>query len=52
VANQSWISITGASSGAGNGAITFSVKPYIGHAVTRIGTITIGDETFSIRQSR
>jgi glucose/arabinose dehydrogenase len=52
VANQSWISITGAASGAGNGAISFSVKPYSGHAITRVGTITIGDEKFSIRQSR
>ena len=52
VAHQSWITLTGASSGTGNGNITYSVAPYIGHALTRAGTITVGDETFSIRQSR
>jgi hypothetical protein len=52
VTHDSWITITGASSGAGNGNIAYSVAPYIGHAVTRVGTITVGDETFSVRQSR
>jgi hypothetical protein len=46
------MTISGASSGTGNGEITFSVAPYVGHARTRIGTMTIGDETFTIRQSR
>ena len=52
VPHQSWITVTGAPNGTGNGNITYSVAPYIGHAVTRVGTITVGDETFSIRQSR
>jgi glucose/arabinose dehydrogenase len=50
--HASWMTISGASSGTGNGEITFSVAPYVGHARTRIGTMTIGDETFTIRQSR
>jgi hypothetical protein len=52
VPRDSWITISGASSAAGNGIVTYAVAPYIGHARTRIGTITIGDETFTIRQSR
>src|SRR5262245_52872241 len=52
VSHQSWITLTGSSSSAGNGTITYTVKPYGGHAVTRVGAITVGDETLTIRQSR
>ena len=48
----SWITITGPGSGTGNGVITYRVAPYVGHARARTGTITIGDETFSVKQSR
>ena len=48
----SWISITGTSSGSGNGTIRYTVAPYKGHAITRTGRITIGDQVFSVKQTR
>jgi hypothetical protein len=48
----SWISITGTASGSGDGTIRYTVAPYKGHAMARTGRITIGDQVFSVRQSR
>jgi glucose/arabinose dehydrogenase len=50
--HSSWITIDSTASGAGSGTVVYTVAPYKGHVVARIGTITIGDATYSIRQSR
>ncbi|MBS1811226.1 MAG: hypothetical protein JST84_23890 [Acidobacteria bacterium] len=46
--NDSWIVITQAS-GSGNGTVNFSVATNAGSA--RIGTITVGGQTFTVNQS-
>jgi all-beta uncharacterized protein len=48
----SWITVTSVSTGGGSGAVTYTVAPYKGHARTRTGLITVGDQVFSVRQSR
>ncbi len=45
--NASWIKITSALSGAGNGSISFSVEPT---AVPRSGRISVGGQTFNVLQ--
>jgi glucose/arabinose dehydrogenase len=52
IADASWIRIDNGGRGSGNGTVTFSVAPYIGHVRRRVGTIMVGTETFSIEQSR
>lgn len=47
--NNSWITITGGSSGSGNGTVNYSVASNSGSA--RSGTITIEDQTFSVNQA-
>jgi hypothetical protein len=47
--NASWITITGGSSGTGNGTVTYSVTANTGSA--RNGTITIASQTFTINQA-
>jgi hypothetical protein len=44
-----WISLTGRTSGTGNGTVTFSVPSNIGAA--RSGDLTIGDQTVSVHQA-
>lgn len=44
-----WISLTGRSSGTGNGTVTFSVPSNIG--VARSGDLTIGNQTVSVHQA-
>ena len=51
-ASASWIRINSVSSPSGNGTVTYTVAPYKGHARTRTGVITVGDQLFSVRQSR
>jgi hypothetical protein len=46
--NAPWITVTAGASGAGNGAVSFSVASNPGEA--RSGTITIAGLTFTIRQ--
>jgi hypothetical protein len=46
--NASWISVTGGNNGNGNGTINYSVTANSGSA--RNGTITIGNQTFSVSQ--
>jgi hypothetical protein len=48
--SASWITITSATSGSGNGQITYSVSANPGTS-SRNGTITIGGETFTITQA-
>jgi hypothetical protein len=50
--NVSWITISGGSSGSGNGAVTYAVAPYTGHPKNRNGTATIAGQTFSVKQSK
>jgi hypothetical protein len=50
--HSSWITIDSTASGAGSGTVVYTVAPYKGHVVARTGTITIGDATYLIRQSR
>jgi len=50
--NATWITITGGASGNGNGQVTYSVAPYTGKPRNRNGTMTIAEQTFSIKQSR
>jgi uncharacterized delta-60 repeat protein len=47
--NDSWITITGGSSGDGNGTVTFTVAPNTGAA--RTGTITAAGLTFTVNQA-
>ena len=49
VSNASWIIVTSGNSGSGNGTITFSAQANSGTA--RIGTITVGGQTFTVNQS-
>jgi hypothetical protein len=44
-----WISITGGSSGSGNGTVAFTVAPNSGP--DRTGTITAGGQTFTVTQT-
>ncbi|HEX9960277.1 MAG TPA: BACON domain-containing carbohydrate-binding protein, partial [Pyrinomonadaceae bacterium] len=47
--NVSWITITGGSTGGGNGTVTFTVAANTGAA--RTGTITAGGQTFTVNQA-
>jgi hypothetical protein len=46
--NASWISLIGATSGTGNGSVTFSVRSNTG--APRSSSLTIGDQTVPINQ--
>ena len=48
VSNASWISVTSAAVGIGNGIVSYSVAPNPGTA-GRNGAITIAGRTFSIK---
>jgi len=50
--NVSWITISGGSSGNGNGTVTYAVAAYTGHPKYRNGTATIAGQTFSVKQSK
>jgi glucose/arabinose dehydrogenase len=52
VSNSSWITVTGGSSGSGNGTVTYSVAAYTGKPRNRNGSITIAGLTFNVKQSR
>ena len=45
----SWISVTGRTSGIGNGTVTFSVPSNVG--APRSGSLTIADQTVSVNQA-
>ena len=49
VSNASWITVTGGSSGNGNGTVSYSVAANTGSQ--RSGTITIGGKTFTVYQA-
>jgi hypothetical protein len=48
--NASWITLTGATSGTGNGTVPYSVAPN-GTSSQRNGTVTIAGQTFTITQA-
>ena len=48
VSNASWITVTSGNSGSGSGTITFSAQANSG--IARIGTITVGGQTFTVNQ--
>jgi hypothetical protein len=49
VSNNAWITVTGGASGTGSGTVIYSITANSGAA--RTGTITIGDQTFTITQA-
>ena len=49
ISDSSWITITSASCGIGNGTITYSVGANPGPA-ERNGTITVGGKVFAVKQ--
>ena len=49
--NASWI-IINASSGSGNGTVSYSVGPYGGPPKNRTGTVTIAGKTFTVKQTK
>jgi hypothetical protein len=49
VSNESWITVTSGSNGTGNGTVSFTVQPNNGSA--RTGTISVGNQTFTVNQS-
>ena len=50
VSNNAWITITGGSSGTGNGTVTYSVAENTG-AKQRTGTITIAGHSYAVTQA-
>jgi hypothetical protein len=50
VSNNPWIILTGATSGTGNGTVSFEVSPSTS-ALPRSGTVRIGTETFTVFQA-
>jgi glucose/arabinose dehydrogenase len=49
MSNASWITVTGGSSGSGNGSVGYSVLANTG--AQRVGTLTIAGQTFTLTQS-
>jgi hypothetical protein len=49
--NDSWISITGNNSGAGNGTISIAVQPNTSSTNARRGSVSIAGQTFRVYQS-
>ena len=49
-ANADWITVVGAGSGKGSGTVKIAVAEDLGYK-TRKGTVTVGTETFTIRQT-
>ncbi|MEO8071734.1 MAG: S8 family serine peptidase [Acidobacteriota bacterium] len=49
VSNVNWISVTNGNPGSGNGTVSFTVQAGLPDG-QRIGTITIGDKTFTVIQ--
>ena len=49
--NVNWLTITGGSSGIGNGTISYTVANNTGNCTNRIGTLTIGGQIFTVTQA-
>ncbi len=50
VVSDPWLSLTGATNGTGDGVIAYAVEENT-NSVTRAGTITIGNQTFTVNQA-
>ena len=50
VSNVSWLTVTSASSGSGNGAVTFGVAQNFEFA-QRVGTLSLAGQTFTVTQA-
>ncbi len=50
VANNNWLQITSASSGSGNGQVTYTVQPN-SSVNSRTGSLTIAGQTFTVNQA-
>jgi glucose/sorbosone dehydrogenase len=50
--NASWITLTGAASGSGQGAVTYNVASYGGPSKTRTGTLSVAGQTFTVKQTK
>ena len=50
VSNSSFITVTAGGSGNGSGTVTYSISPLPGSIQGRVGTITIGGQTFTVIQ--
>ncbi|MBA2736905.1 MAG: hypothetical protein H0U50_08995, partial [Pyrinomonadaceae bacterium] len=48
--NAKWIQINGADALSGNSVVSFRIS--VNPTISRIGTITIAGQTFTVRQSR
>ncbi|HEY0428531.1 MAG TPA: S8 family serine peptidase [Pyrinomonadaceae bacterium] len=48
--NAAWISVTSANVGSSNGTVNFTAQPFPFSDGQRTGTITIGDQTFTVTQ--
>lgn len=50
ISNADWITIASGNTGKGNGAVSYSVAAYAGHAA-RTGTLTIAEQTLTVVQA-
>lgn len=50
VSNDSWLTVTGGSSGTGSGTVTFDVDPNVGTS-SRTGTLTVAGYTVTVTQA-
>jgi len=50
VVNDPWLALTGATNGNGNGVISYAVEENT-NTVSRTGTITVGNQTFTVNQA-
>lgn len=48
--NASWITITSGSSGSGKGTVNYSVAPYTAIGGSRLGTLTVAGNVFTVTQ--
>ncbi len=52
VSNDEWITIVSGGTGAGNGAVTYSIRALPGRMTQRSGTLTVAGKTMTVTQSR
>ena len=49
--NVTWLTITGGASGSGNGTVSYSVAANTSNCTSRVGILTIGNQTFTVTQA-
>ena len=50
--NATWITISGATGGRGEGTVTYAVAPYTEEPKARNGTLTIAGKSFAVQQTK